>query len=85
MPVFIITGEEDQYADPDRQSARLYGAIPHSELRVLPGLGHMAHHFAAGEMVKAVDAVAAGAGTPASVRRDDVRRDDVRRDNRQPA
>jgi pimeloyl-ACP methyl ester carboxylesterase len=82
VPVFIVTGAEDHYADPDRQSARLYGAIPHSELRVLPGLGHMAHHFAAGEMVKAVDAVAAAAGADT---RASVRRDDVRREIRQPA
>ena len=29
-----------------------------SELRVLPGLGHMVHYFATGEMVSGIDAVA---------------------------
>lgn len=79
VPVFIVTGAEDQYVDVDRQSVRLYGAIPHSELRVLPGLGHMVHHFAAGEVMKAVDAVAAARAQrpePSSVGRREVRRKD---------
>ena len=47
--------------DTNHQSVRLQGAIGQSELRVLPGLGHMIHYFATDQVVSAIDGVAARA------------------------
>ncbi|HEY8564616.1 MAG TPA: alpha/beta hydrolase [Beijerinckiaceae bacterium] len=55
MPVTMITGADDQIADFGRQSERLHRELPHSELIVLPGLGHMVHHLAPDEVVSAIE------------------------------
>ena len=57
LPVTIITGDEDHIITATRQSARLHADIPHSDLRVLPGLGHMIHYFAQDEIVDGVEAL----------------------------
>jgi len=62
LPVVILTGGDDQIADVDRQSKRLHEEIPQSELTVLPGLGHMVHHLAPEQVVKAIDRAAELAG-----------------------
>jgi pimeloyl-ACP methyl ester carboxylesterase len=59
LPVVILTGGNDQIADVGRQSRRLHQEIPQSELIVLPGLGHMVHHLAPDEVIKAIDRAAA--------------------------
>jgi pimeloyl-ACP methyl ester carboxylesterase len=58
LPVVILTGGDDQIADVDRQSKRLHEGIPQSELTVLPGLGHMVHHLAPDQVIKAIDRAA---------------------------
>src|SRR3954466_2194140 len=67
LPVGILTGGGDQIADVDRQSKRLHQEIPQSELTVLPGLGHMVHHLAPDQVIKAIDRAAelAGLASPA--------------------
>jgi pimeloyl-ACP methyl ester carboxylesterase len=50
LPVTIITGDQDEIITAERQSMRLRADIPHSRLRVLPGLGHMIHYFAQDEI-----------------------------------
>src|SRR3954454_9740277 len=62
LPVVILTGGDDQIADVDRQSKRLHAEIPQSELTVLPGLGHMVHHLAPDQVIKAIDHAAELAG-----------------------
>lgn len=57
-PIVIVAGGDDQVADVGRQSERLHRELPHSELLVLPGLGHMVHHLAPDQVVAAVDRVA---------------------------
>src|SRR5215213_2776112 len=59
MPVVILTGGDDQIADVGRQSRQLHEEIPQSELTVLPGLGHMVHHLAPDEVIKAINRAAA--------------------------
>ena len=59
LPVVILTGGDDQIVDVDRQSKRLHEEIPQSELTVLPGLGHMVHHLAPDQVIKAIDRAAA--------------------------
>ncbi len=58
MPVVILAGGDDQIADVGRQSRRLHEELPQSELIVLPGLGHMVHHLAPDQVIKAVDRAA---------------------------
>jgi pimeloyl-ACP methyl ester carboxylesterase len=58
LPVVILTGGDDQIADVGRQSRRLHEEIPQSEFVSLPGLGHMVHHLAPDQVVKAVDRAA---------------------------
>jgi pimeloyl-ACP methyl ester carboxylesterase len=57
VPLTIIAGTADQVADPHRQSAQLHNVIRHSRLILLPGIGHMLHHFAPGEVVDAIEAI----------------------------
>jgi pimeloyl-ACP methyl ester carboxylesterase len=59
LPVVILTGGDDQIADVGRQSKRLHEEISQSELTVLPGLGHMVHHLAPDQVIKAIDRAAA--------------------------
>ncbi|MBI0539174.1 alpha/beta hydrolase [Roseomonas sp. KE2513] len=68
-PVSIVAGGEDRIVDVGRQSARLHRAIPGSDLRVIPGLGHMVHHGAPEMVAETVAAVAAAAsgGAPLSL------------------
>lgn len=58
MPVVIAGGSEDRYADTGRQSAELHRAIPHSDFRVVMGVGHMLHHTAPVEALLAIDRAA---------------------------
>jgi pimeloyl-ACP methyl ester carboxylesterase len=57
LPIFIMSGSEDEIVDVTRQSVPLHDTIQSSDLQVLPGLGHMLHHFAADQIVAAVDRV----------------------------
>lgn len=53
QPVTIFTGDADRVVDPGRQSLRLHREIAHSDLRILPRVGHMVH-YAAGRKIAAV-------------------------------
>jgi pimeloyl-ACP methyl ester carboxylesterase len=55
MPTVIVTGADDKIADVGRQSERLYKAIPQSRFVALRGFGHMVHHLAPDEVMKAVE------------------------------
>ncbi|MER2263495.1 alpha/beta fold hydrolase, partial [Methylobacterium oxalidis] len=55
LPVVIVTGADDQIADVGRQSERLHGEIVNSEFIVVPGMGHMIHHLAPEQVVRAVE------------------------------
>ena len=66
LPVCIMAGNDDRIVDTNHQSVRLHEVMSQSELRVLPGLGHMLHHFATDQVVGAIDDVAARANSPAA-------------------
>jgi pimeloyl-ACP methyl ester carboxylesterase len=55
LPVTIVAGDQDRIITAQRQSMRLRADIPHSRLRVLPGLGHMIHYFAQDEIAASVE------------------------------
>jgi pimeloyl-ACP methyl ester carboxylesterase len=58
LPIVLVAGEGDKMVDLDRQSRRFHEEAPQSELIVIPGAGHMAHHTAPDRVVEAVDRVA---------------------------
>jgi pimeloyl-ACP methyl ester carboxylesterase len=57
MPVGIMAGSEDQVVDVGRHAIWLHEQIPHSELRLVPGAGHMVHHAVPGQIAEMVEAV----------------------------
>ena len=58
MPVAIVAGAKDRIIESE-QSAHLHRDIPHSTLRLVPATGHMVHQTATGEIMTAIDMVAA--------------------------
>jgi pimeloyl-ACP methyl ester carboxylesterase len=55
MPVVIAAGADDRFVGTEAQSVRLHETLPGSELRVIPGAGHMVHHTAPHAVMAAVD------------------------------
>jgi pimeloyl-ACP methyl ester carboxylesterase len=74
MPLVIYTGRDDAVVN-KKQAERLHQAVPHSELSVVPGMGHMIHHLMP-DMVMA--GIAAVARKPVAARSHDAK--DVRAD-----
>jgi pimeloyl-ACP methyl ester carboxylesterase len=62
MPVFIMAGADDRMVKTQHQSERLHDVLPHSELRVVPGIGHMIHHLVPDQVMEMIDA--AGVAAP---------------------
>ena len=50
MPIEIIHGEKDFLLPVKSQAVAFNKVIPNSRLRILPKVGHMAHHFASNEI-----------------------------------
>ncbi len=50
MPIEIIHGEKDFLVPVKSQAVALNEVMPNSRLRILPTVGHMAHHFASKEI-----------------------------------
>ena len=66
-PAVIMAGDADRIVDIGRQAKRLHGTIPGSRLDVLPGAGHMIHHLDPGRVVRAIDLIATGGISRATV------------------
>ena len=62
-PLEVIVGDADKVAMPG-QAAALAALLPDARLTVLPGLGHMLHHFVPDVVA---DAALALAGRPEAV------------------
>lgn len=62
LPVAILAGPGDREVPTERHSRRLARDIPGATLTLVPKAGHMIHYSALGEIVSAVEAVAARAG-----------------------
>ena len=63
VPLTIFAGAEDRVANVEHNSVRLHRDVQRSELRVLPGSGHMIHYSAQNEIVQAVEALARSVST----------------------
>lgn len=66
-PTVIMAGDADRIVNVERQAQRLHGAIPGSRLDVLNGAGHMIHHLDPARIVRAIDLIATGGITRASM------------------
>src|SRR3954471_13890431 len=64
MPVVIVAGSEDQVVDVGRHAVRLRDQLPHADLRLVPGAGHMVHYAVPGQVAEAVEAVSAWSAGP---------------------
>jgi pimeloyl-ACP methyl ester carboxylesterase len=62
MPIVIMAGTKDRVVK-DSQAVRLHEELPHSILRLVPGVGHMVHYAVPEEVARAIDE----AGGPATV------------------
>jgi pimeloyl-ACP methyl ester carboxylesterase len=58
--VKVLAGTDDLVVSPSRHARPLAAALPKADLRMLPGLGHMLHHFAVDEVVRAVEELQGG-------------------------
>ena len=54
IPVVIMAGTKDGVVNA-KQPRRLHAQIPHSTLRVVPGVGHMLHYAVPEEVAEAVE------------------------------
>lgn len=58
-PAVILSGDKDGIVSPNRHARALVQALPNARLEMLPGLGHMIHHFAADRIAAAVEELSA--------------------------
>jgi pimeloyl-ACP methyl ester carboxylesterase len=62
VPTVIVAGREDRYVSSQANSARLHREVPGSELVLVPGAGHMVHHVATAQVLRAILSEAAHVG-----------------------
>jgi pimeloyl-ACP methyl ester carboxylesterase len=60
MPVVIMAGAKDRVVN-GKQPRRLHAQIPHSILRLVPGIGHMVHYAILEEVAEAIEEVGGSA------------------------
>jgi pimeloyl-ACP methyl ester carboxylesterase len=54
MPVVIMAGTKDHVVNA-KQPRRLHAQIPHSILRLVPGVGHMLHYAVPAQVAEAIE------------------------------
>ena len=55
VPTVIIAGQDDRYISARAHSVRLHQEVPGSELVLVPGAGHMVHHVALPQVMRALE------------------------------
>ncbi|WP_424932177.1 alpha/beta fold hydrolase [Amaricoccus macauensis] len=58
VPVELVHGTADEIVPAEVHAIPLSGILPDAELTLLPGVGHMPHHAATGEVIAAIDRAA---------------------------
>ena len=58
ISIHLIAGADDRVATTKRHSERFGREVGNTELRVIPGVGHMVHYFAQEQITEAVDSLA---------------------------
>jgi pimeloyl-ACP methyl ester carboxylesterase len=61
LPVTIMAGADDRFVSATRHSAGLHKELPQSELRLVPGAGHMVHQLVPREVMAVIDSMAKAA------------------------
>lgn len=69
VPVMIVAGERDAMITTDWHSRWLHEQMPDSGLQVVPQAGHMVHHVATHQVLKAIDEAARRSGEVPGTRR----------------
>jgi pimeloyl-ACP methyl ester carboxylesterase len=64
MPVVIMSGADDRHVTAKRHSERLHEELPHSDLLLAPGVGHMIHHLEQHQVMAAIDMAAKAVVAP---------------------
>jgi pimeloyl-ACP methyl ester carboxylesterase len=59
MPVAILAGEKDRIVSSHYHARRLRRDLPDATMRILPGVGHMLHHFRRDAVLEALASVEA--------------------------
>ncbi|MEN3291364.1 MAG: hypothetical protein V7642_617 [Burkholderiales bacterium] len=67
MPVVIMSGAQDLHVTPKRHAERLHRELPHSDLMLTPGVGHMMHHIVPDQVMAAIDMAAKAVARPRPV------------------
>jgi pimeloyl-ACP methyl ester carboxylesterase len=62
VPTVIVAGAQDRYVSARAHSIRLHAEVAGSELVLVPGAGHMVHHVATRQVMRAILAEPAHAG-----------------------
>lgn len=57
QPAVIMAGTEDRIVDVEAQPVRLHEVLPHSQLRLIPGAGHMVHYAAPDAVISAIESL----------------------------
>ena len=60
LPVTIMAGVEDRVVGVDGHARWFHGVLPHSELRLVPGAGHMFHYAVPDQVADAIAKMADG-------------------------
>ena len=58
VPVTVMTGSGDMIVPPRHHAKAFAAAVPAAKLVVLPGIGHMLHHVAAGRVIAEIEQIA---------------------------
>lgn len=58
FPLAVFAGLEDTILDAEKHAMRMADTLAPNELHLLPGIGHMAHHFAQEQIIQAIDTIA---------------------------
>jgi pimeloyl-ACP methyl ester carboxylesterase len=69
VPAMIVAGDRDSLAITRWHARWLHQALPHSGLQVVPNAGHMVHHVATHQVLKAIDEAARRSGEVPGARR----------------
>jgi pimeloyl-ACP methyl ester carboxylesterase len=62
VPTVVISGDRDLIVAPRQHAMAFAKAVPAARLVVLPGIGHMLHHGAAGRIAAEIDALTRSSG-----------------------
>jgi pimeloyl-ACP methyl ester carboxylesterase len=60
----VLAGDADVTVWPQIHARAIAAALPDARLVILPGIGHMPQHVATGEVIAAIDSVAAKRPAP---------------------